>query len=57
MTRTVLVHLNIELPDTAPATADDVADEVRGALEVAAEGDHVPALTASVWDVALAEEI
>lgn len=55
--RTVLVHVNVELPETAPATAADVENEIRAALEVAAEGGNAPALEGSAWCIPLAEEV
>lgn len=57
MRRTVLVHLNVELPASQPWTAEDIAAEVQAALEVAAEGEHAPALEVSSWTIPLAEEV
>jgi len=59
MPRMILVHLNVEVPDTitTPTLADDLADELRGALEVGADEDHAPFLAESKVTVALAEEI
>jgi hypothetical protein len=59
VSRTVLVHLNVEVPDsiTTPTLAQDVEAEVKAALEVATGEDHTPFLAESVVVVALAEEI
>lgn len=59
-TRTVLVHLNVEVPDDAPATAADIAAEVKTCLDfVTDNGDDewTPALNLRTYTVALAEEV
>jgi hypothetical protein len=57
--RTVLVHLNVELPDDALGfrLSDDVATEIRGALEVGIDPENTPLLALNGFDVALAEEV
>lgn len=39
--REVLVHLNVEVPDTDTRTADEVADALLGAFEVGSDDDSV----------------
>lgn len=58
-TRTVTVHLSVALPADAPATADDVADEVIATLTTHADPATTPALAVSpeICVVPLAEEI
>jgi len=55
--RTMLVHLNIEVPADAPCTVDDVVREINGALAVGIDPDQTPALTVATIVVPLAEEI
>lgn len=38
MSRTILIHLNVEVRDDDPRNADEVGDLVLGALEVGLEG-------------------
>lgn len=57
MPRTILVHLNVEVADDAPCTASDVADEVRGALDVGTDPDQTPALATYGAAITLAEEV
>jgi hypothetical protein len=57
MPRTVLVHLNIEVPDAyGDLDADVIAAEVLGALEVGTDEEQTPALFVADVVVALAEE-
>jgi hypothetical protein len=55
--RTILVHLNVEVPADAPCSAEDIAAEIKGALEVGTDADMTPALAIATTVVALAEEI
>lgn len=55
--RTVLVHVNVELPPDCTASAADVEREVLAALNVAAEGGNAHALGSSVFCIPLAEEV
>lgn len=57
MTREILIHLNIEVPESEHASAEELGREVLGALEVGADADETPCLRASTVTVALAEEI
>ena len=50
----MLVHLNVTVPDSA--SAENVAAQVRGALEVGIDADHTPDLVHGV-SVTLAEEV
>lgn len=54
MPRTVLVHLNVEVPDTETRTADQIADAILSALVVGGDDE-------SVWELdivcPLAEEL
>ena len=52
--KTMLVHLNVTVPDSA--NAENVAAQVRGALEVGIDADHTPDLVHGV-SVTLAEEV
>jgi hypothetical protein len=52
--RTVLVHLNVEAPESDTRTADQIADALMGALEVGADDDSVRELSVTA---PLAEEI
>lgn len=58
-TRTVLVHLNVEVPATitTETLADDVAAEVKALLDTFVDDDHTPFIAESTVVVALAEEI
>lgn len=57
-TRTVLVHLNVEVPADAPASADDIADEVLALIDAMADPDRTPGLSSSTEVRApLAEEV
>lgn len=66
MPRTVLVHLNIEVPDgpladltdgEAADLADNIAAEIRAALDVGVgDGENTPFLATSDVAVVLAEE-
>jgi len=57
MPRTVLVHLNVELPDDDGATVPDLVQEITDALSIAVEGDNAPVLNASTVVIPLAEEV
>jgi hypothetical protein len=52
--RTVLIHVNAQVPDSDPRTAKEIADLVEGAIEV---GSDNPALSAVEVTVVLAEEV
>lgn len=52
--RTVLVHLNVELPDDDERTAEQVTRAIEGAIEV---GSDDPALDGLTVVVALSEEV
>lgn len=54
MPRTILVHLNVEVPDGDGRTANGIADNVLDAVHIAIESGDVDVLRA---DVALAEEV
>lgn len=41
MPRTILVHLNVEVPDEDDRSADQIADALLGALEVGGDDDSV----------------
>lgn len=57
MPRTVLVHLNVELPDDDGATVTDLCEEITAALNIATEGEHAPILNVADWSIPLAEEV
>lgn len=57
MPRTILVHLNIELPDDEPADANDVAEAVQQAFDQALTLDRSRTLRVVDWCIPLAEEI
>ena len=44
MPRTILVHLNIELPDSNTDTAVEIEREVQAALEVGMDPEGTPSL-------------
>lgn len=54
MTRTILIHLNVEVPDEDTRDYKDIVSDVEGAIEVGSDPEHVGHMTV---DVALAEEI
>lgn len=41
MARTILIHLNVEAPDTDERTADQIADAILAALEVGSDDNSV----------------
>lgn len=41
MPRTILIHLNVEAPDTDERTADEIVAAVMGALEVGSDDGSV----------------
>jgi hypothetical protein len=41
MPRTIIVHLNIELPDSDKRTADEIADAITESLSVSSDKDPV----------------
>lgn len=49
MTRTILIHMIVEVPDTitTPTLADDIRDEIGAALEIATDEDNTPFLVES----------
>lgn len=54
MAREILVHLNVEVPDDDPRSAQEITDLVMGAIAV---GSDTPAF-ADMWIVmAMSEEI
>lgn len=55
--RTILVHLNVELPADAPCSPEDVAREVEAALEVGTDPEHTPALAIASVCVPLVDEV
>jgi hypothetical protein len=55
--RTILVHLNVEVPSDNAATVEELVAEIEGALAVGTDPDHAPILAASQTVVAMAEEI
>ena len=44
MPRTILVHLNVRLPDDARADSAEIAEQVEGALEVGTDEKQTPDL-------------
>lgn len=44
MPRTILVHLNVELPDSSTAGPDEVADMILAAIEVGSDSDQFRAV-------------
>jgi hypothetical protein len=55
--RTILVHLNVELPPDAPFATEDVVRDLTGCIEVGQGTGNTPALDAGKWTIALAEEV
>ncbi len=59
--RTILVHLNVDVPEDAVDDEADIADDVRreleSALEVGGKSEHTPILQASNVVIADAEEV
>jgi hypothetical protein len=55
--RTILVHLNVEVPGDAPCDVNDIVREINGALAVGIDAEETPSLTVAEIVVALAEEI
>lgn len=45
MPREILVHLNVEVPDSDTRDPRDIADAITGALEVGSDDDSVRNLT------------
>lgn len=54
MPRTILLHVNVALPDDSREDVADCEDALRGAIEVAADGGNLPE---GEWVIAMAEEI
>jgi hypothetical protein len=52
MTRTVLMHANVQVPDEDGRATEEIVQAVQGALEVGSDDDTVRAL-----EIVLAEEI
>jgi len=48
MTRTILVHLNVTVPDEDDRTADKIADALLGAIEVGSDDDSVRGLAIGI---------
>jgi hypothetical protein len=44
LSRTVLIHLNVQVPDGDERNADEVADAILAAIEVGSDDDSVRAL-------------
>lgn len=57
MPRTVLVHLNCEVPEDFTGTADELADEIAGAIQVGTDADHTPLLCEAGVTIPMAEEV
>lgn len=58
MPRTILSHVNAELADDSPFTADDVERELFGLLQMAGDDpDNCPALASGTVVIALTEEV
>lgn len=41
MTRAILVHLSVDVPDADERSADEIADAILAAIEVASDDDSV----------------
>lgn len=54
MSRTILVHLNVEAPDDDQRTADEIADAILAAIEVGSDDETVYYLKVAA---PLAEEV
>lgn len=54
MPRTVLVHLNVEVPDGDERSVEEIESAVRGALEVGSDHELVKSLGI---EITLSEEI
>lgn len=59
MPRTILVHLNLEVPDTLVIDnlANLLAEEILGALDVGMNAEDTPLLATAIVAAPLAEEI
>jgi hypothetical protein len=58
MARTVLVHVNVQVPDDDPRTAEDVERAVQGALDVGSdEGNVMGVFHDLVVEIVLCEEV
>jgi hypothetical protein len=58
MPRTILAHVNVELPDGSPWTAIDVEQELFNILQIAGDDpDNCPALATGTVVIALTEEV
>jgi hypothetical protein len=61
MARTILIHLNVEVPEAevfdVVALAKNIAEEVEGALAVGTSVDHTPLLALGTAAITLAEEV
>lgn len=55
--RTILVHINAEVPEDFAGTADQLADEIIGAIEVGKDPENTPLLCEAAVVVPLAEEV
>ena len=45
MTRTILIHLNISAPDDDERAPEEIAEAIRGAIEVGSDDEHLDDLT------------
>lgn len=61
MSRFVLAHVNVEVPDDVAETAEALAvaleREIIGAIHVGTDPDHTPILSQSEVEIPLIEEI
>jgi hypothetical protein len=55
--RTILVHLNCEVPADFAGTADELADEIAGAIQVGTDPGHTPLLCEAGVTIPMAEEV
>lgn len=55
--RTILIHINAEVPEDFEGTADQLADEVIGALQVGTDPENTPLLCEAGVTIPLAEEV
>jgi hypothetical protein len=54
MSRTILLHVNADVPDSDPRSAEQIADAVRGALDVGSDDDMLAGVG---LEIVLAEEV
>ena len=54
MPREILIHLNVEVPESDTRSAEEISDAISGALEVGSDNEILEGIS---WQIPLAEDI